>query len=129
MIRKFLRSDVLDTRKFSQALGDLIKIISKCTDKRYDDEIRTWIMSATLRIWAGNKLCAEEYAEALTVFSNQEFSTAQVVTALNCAGDEERELVIPEFFKALLKTIKRKIQLSVETLQTPLATFSCFRPC
>lgn len=98
----------MDTRKFSQALGDLIEIISKCTDKRYDDEIRTWIMSATLRIWAGNKLCAEEYAEALTVFSNQEFSTAQVVTALNCAGDEERELVIPEFFKSVVENDKKK---------------------
>lgn len=65
-----------------------------------DGELAQWLMSATLRIWSGNELCAEDYIQVLPVFTGQTYTAAQVITALNCAGEQNRRLQVPGFFKA-----------------------------
>ena len=90
-------------QEVSAALDGLIEEIESYTDETYEEELRVWLMAAILRIWAGNKLCAEDYLEVLPIFSGQEYTVAQVVTALQCAGEESRELRIPLFFKKLVE--------------------------
>lgn len=72
------------------------------------NEIDLWLMSATLQIWAGNKLMADDYVEFLSVFSNEKFTIAQVNTALDCAGEENREIDVPSFFKAIVANDKKQ---------------------
>ena len=55
----------MERKKVAEALEIIINDIAKLTDKRYDDEIKYWLVAATLRIWAGNELCAEEYIKAI----------------------------------------------------------------
>lgn len=93
----------VNNQEIIEALNGLVDDFSKYTEKRYDDEIRSWLMAATLRIWAGNKLCAEEYVRVLPVFTGQEYTTAQVVTALDCAGEESRTLAVPAFFTEIVR--------------------------
>jgi len=64
------------------------------------------LMAATLHIWAGNKLFTEEYVEILSVFNEQQFTSAQVVTALDCAGEDGREMDVPTFFRQIVSKDK-----------------------
>lgn len=62
-------------------------------------EIDAYLMSSVLRIWAANRKYSEAYAQALSVFDNETYSAAQIVTALDCAGEPQRSLTIPLFFQ------------------------------
>ena len=84
-----------------EAFNGLLDDIAKHTEGRNDEEIRSWLMAAALRIRAGNKLFAEDYVRVLPVFKNQEYTTAQVITALDCAGNETREMNVPKFLRIL----------------------------
>lgn len=100
----FTKGDILvERKKVEEALEIIIKDIAKLTDKRYDDEIKYWLVAATLRIWAGNELCAEEYIKAVAAFNGTEYTIAQFMTALECAGEKDRKLEVPEFFKSIVK--------------------------
>ena len=90
-------------QEITEALNSLIGDITRYTGKNYDREIRSWLMAATLRIWAGNKLCARDYADLLPVFIDNIYTTAQVITALNCTGEEGRKLVIPAFYQTIVE--------------------------
>lgn len=85
------------------SLNSLIEKISKvseCDDKSAQEyEIRSWLMAATIKIWAQNKLLAAEYQQILSAFLDEEYSNAQILTALECADDEECEVDVPDFFK------------------------------
>lgn len=83
-------------------LTDLLNDIAVYIEKRSDDEICSWLMAATLRIWSANKLFSENYLPALSIFDENGFSSPQVITALDCAGEDGRELNIPAFFKAIV---------------------------
>lgn len=85
-----------------EALNRLLEDIARITKDNCEDEVRSWLMAATLRIWAGNKLFAEDYMEILTVFKNQQYTPAQVITALDCAGEDSRELTVPVFFQKIV---------------------------
>lgn len=89
--------------KIRQTLGDLLSQVHRYIDPEQDNDIKNWLMAATLRIWAGNKLCAEEYTKALPIFHGQQYSIAQVVTALNCVGEDTREMEVPAFFQTIIQ--------------------------
>lgn len=93
----------MEKQEVIEILEGLSEDITMCAKENYDDEVRSWLMAATLRIWAGNKLFAEDYVRILPVFKNTAYSTAQVATALDCAGDESRKLGIPSFFQAIVE--------------------------
>lgn len=88
-----------DEREVREALDGLLKDIARSAPNCRDTDVRAWLMAATLRIWAGNRLFSEEYARVLPVFKEGSYTAAQVLTALDCAGDESRELDVPAFFK------------------------------
>ncbi len=92
---------------------EIKNLLDELTDKisKYDtdtDEAKSWLMAATLYIWAGNKLCTGEYIELIPIFTGEECSSAQIITALDCAGEEHRRLNVPSFFaKAVDKDRER----------------------
>lgn len=90
-------------QEVKEALSGLLSDIAHCDDKYCEDEIRSWLMAAALRIWAGNKLFSEDYIKVLPVFKEQNYTVAQVITALDCAGDESREMDIPAFFQNIVR--------------------------
>ena len=85
-------------QELKQSYSALVNDINHYIGESHVDEIKTWLMSATFKIWAGNKLCSEDYVGALSVFEEKAYSIAQVTTALACAGEENRKLLIPDFF-------------------------------
>ena len=106
-----------------EALNGLLGDIAIHTKERYDDEIRSWLMAAALRIWAGNKLLAEDYIRVLPVFKGQEYTAAQVITALDCAGDDTREMKVPEFFQDLVKKDKEKCTSESRSIADSIGRF------
>ena len=93
----------MKTETIRQTLNDILKDIESKIGHGQAELIKDWLVAATLRIWAGNKLCAEEYVKVLPAFYGQQYTTAQVLTALDCAGEEARNLKVPGFFEMLVK--------------------------
>lgn len=97
---------------FSVKVQEIENLLDALTDKIscYDtntDEAKNWFMAAVLYIWASNKMCAAEYIELIPIFTGKECSSAQVITALDCAGEKKRKLKLPSFFaKAVDKDIE-----------------------
>lgn len=106
-----------------EALNGLLDDIALITEDRCDDEIRSWLMAATLRIWAGNKLFAEDYVDILSVFKDQAYTIAQVITALDCAGDESREMDIPVFFRNIVARDKENRTSESRTIADSVGRF------
>lgn len=93
----------MQIQELKQSYNVLLNDINQYIGDSHVDEIKTWLMSATFRIWAGNKLCSEDYVSALAVFGDAQHTIAQVTTALDCAGEENRKLLIPDFFIAIIQ--------------------------
>lgn len=106
-----------------ETLNRLINDISKYTWDSCEEEIRSWLMAATMRIWAGNKLCASEYINVLPVFKNEEYTIAQVITALDCAGEETREMVVPAFFMEIVQEDTKKGTTYSRTIADSIGRF------
>lgn len=92
----------MGNEKIQQSLNNLLAKIHRHTDSAQDADIKVWLMAATLRVWAGNNLCADEYVKTLPVFYGKQYTVAQVMTALDCAGELAREMAVPAFFKELV---------------------------
>ena len=86
-------------QEIKTALSGLLREIAQYDSHDRADEVRLWLMAATLRIWAANKLFSEDYVKALPAFNEREYTAAQVITALDCAGDASREMDVPAFFR------------------------------
>ena len=93
-------------QEIKESLNGLLKDIDQITGDSYNDEIKLWLMSATLKIWASNKLFSEAYMSVLPIFREHNYTTAQVITALNCASDTSREMEVPDFFKIIVRKDK-----------------------
>lgn len=85
-----------------ESLIELNGKVNALTGARHDDEIKCFLIAATLRIWASNKMYAETYVRALSAFDGTEYSAAQIMTALDCAGEQKRRLAIPAFFQSVV---------------------------
>lgn len=69
--------------------------------ENYTDALSGYIVTCWMKIWAGNKLYAPEYAKAVGCVLGREPSMEQCLTALSCCGDENRKLDVPAFFHQL----------------------------
>jgi len=85
-----------------QSLDALVQMISDDYDTVNKQEIISWLKAATLKIWSTNGLTASAYADALRVFEGKLYTIAQINTALECAGEVGRMLVIPQFLKTIV---------------------------
>lgn len=93
----------MQIQELKQSYNALLNDINQYIGESHVTEIKTWLMSATFKIWARNKLCSEDYVSALSVFEEKVYTIAQVTTALECAGEENRKLLIPDFFIAIIQ--------------------------
>lgn len=109
-------------------LTALRQMLSEPDDAAQNTEFNHFLIAAVLRIWAANKQYSESYAQALRVFDGTVYSAAQIVTALDCAGDPTRKLAIPEFFQAIVLQDKAKYETKsrdlVEAIGLLLAEFA-----
>lgn len=90
-------------REVTVTLASLLSGVEKCIGETCEEEVRTWLTAATLQIWAGNKLVAQDYVHILPALKGQDYTVSQVVTALKCAGEAGRELEIPRFFRKIVE--------------------------
>lgn len=110
-------------QEVKEALSILLNDIRNCDDKCGEEDIRLWLMAATLRIWAGNKLFSQDYVKVLPVFKEQDYTVAQVVTALDCAGEESREMAIPTFFQSIVRKDLEKCTNESRTIADSIGRF------
>ena len=96
----------MENQELTLMLNTLIEDVARITEADFDDEIRTWLMGAALRIWDGNRFYADAYAKALPLLRDGEYTIAQVLTAMECAGDQNREMVVPQFFRMIVSKDK-----------------------
>lgn len=110
----------MGNEKIQQSLNNLLAEIHRHTDSAQDADIKVWLMAATLRVWAGNDLCADEYVKALPVFYGKQYTVAQVMTALDCAGELAREAIIRQEIECELLEEKKKLIQAACYLRQPL---------
>ena len=92
----------MQTQELKQIYSTLVNDINQYIGDSHINEIKSWLMSAAFKIWAGNRFYSEDYTNALTVLDENVYTVAQITTALDCAGEENRRLVIPGFFKSIV---------------------------
>ena len=73
----------MQIQELKQSYNALLNDINQYIGESHVTEIKTWLMSATFKIWARNKLCSEDYVSALSVFEEKVYTIAQVTTALD----------------------------------------------
>ena len=116
-------------------IDDIRKLLIELTNKtntlageRCDEEIKCFLMSAALRIWSSNKMYAEAYVQALSAFDGTKYSAAQIVTALDCTGEQKRSLAIPVFFQKIVQEDVKKGKIDsrdlIELIGRTLASFA-----
>ncbi len=96
----------MQNAEMKKNIQELLTNIVIFSESDYGEEARTWLMAAAIRIWSANKLYAEEYLSVLSALKEGEYSAAQVITALNCAGEEGRKLNVPQFFCSIVNRDK-----------------------
>ena len=116
-------------------IDDIRELLIELTNKtntlageRCNEEIKCFLMSAALRIWSSNKMYAEAYVQALSAFDGTKYTAAQIVTALDCAGEQKRSLAIPVFFQKIVhedvKKGKNDSRDLIELIGRTLASFA-----
>ena len=68
----------MQIQELKQSYSTLVNDINQYIGESHVVEIKTWLMSATFKIWAGNKLCSEDYVGALSMFEEKTYSIAQI---------------------------------------------------
>jgi len=115
----------MQIQELTQAYNALLNDINQYIGESHVEEIKAWLMSATFRIWAGNKLCSEDYVGALSVFGDTGHTIAQVTTALDCAGEENRKLIIPDFFIAIIQKDHENNRTFSRVIADSICRFLC----
>lgn len=93
----------MEQKELQKALDELLRNITGFAGGVWDNEVKNWLMAAVLRVWAGNRFAAEAYPDALGIFQEELFTTAQIITALDCAGEAGRKLQVPAFFEEIIR--------------------------
>lgn len=92
----------MEIKELKNNLSSLLSEIKNCDEKYCENEICSWLMAAAIKIWAGNKLFSDDYVKILTIFREETYTIAQVITALDCAGDNTQKIDIPAFFQNIV---------------------------
>lgn len=82
----------------------LISVVSE--HKEYTaTEVSLFLTSSLLAIWGQNKLYSPDYKKTLSfIFEDEQaFETSWLKTAMECCADPDRELDVPDFFKAFVE--------------------------
>ena len=69
--------------------------------EKYD--VFAFYAAAALKVWGSNILYSPDYTTLLRTISGEALTMEEVVTAMSCCGDPERQLKVPEFFVKLVE--------------------------
>ena len=73
-----------------------------------EKEVKKFFLAISLRIWASNEFYANEYGEVVKAITETEYSMEQILTAMACCGEEERDVIIPNFLKDIEELEQQK---------------------
>ena len=73
-----------------------------------DQKLMYYYFSAILKIWGSNIMYSIDYSTLLSCISGTTYTIEQVITAMGCCGDEERQLMTPDFFDNLVEIDRQK---------------------
>ena len=82
-----------------RGLSEYIKSVIGEEPEKFSD----YIAASALRIWAGNVLYSPDYQRALRAVTGSNYSVEEIVTAMNCCGEEGRYILIPGFYKKIVE--------------------------
>lgn len=67
-----------------------------------EERVLQYYLAAVLKIWGSNGLYSPDYTALIMQFAKTSYTVEQIITALDCCGDAERQLLVPDFFEMLL---------------------------
>lgn len=107
--------------KFTELKNEYDGLLSflrdQLTELQVADSLSTYYLAAILKIWGSNVLYSPDYSDLLHVISGTNYTIEQVVTAMGCCGDPERQLLVPDFFRKIVeKDAKGGSTYTVETI-------------
>ena len=81
----------------------LSEMLSEALDRKESvEEWGLYYTASILRVWGANILYSSDYTSLLNCIFDADYSIEHVITAMGCCGDEERKLIVPEFFKQIV---------------------------
>ncbi len=83
--------------RFSETLGEMLP------NADYGEELLQYYMAAALKIWGSNVLYSPDYTRLLNTISEKDYTIEQVISALGCSGEPQRELLVPSFIKTIME--------------------------
>ena len=113
----------MNKQELNEALGALLEDIKNHTAELREPDVRIWLASAAIRIWASNAMFSEDYISALSLLTGQVHTTAQIMTAMSCAGEQAREIVVPDFFREIVKKDVESANGTSRTIADSLCRF------
>lgn len=82
---------------------EITGFVRKLAPDTDQEKLKEFIMACILRVWGSNGLYAPAYEGALNDIFEETFTPEQIMTAMACCSDGERQLFIPEFFISIVK--------------------------
>ena len=77
-------------------------------------------IATVLKIWSSNVLYSEDYTTLLSTVMDKGYTVEQVVTAMNCCGDLDHKLCVPDCFKKIVSHQDKDAVKSVLSQQMSL---------
>lgn len=71
-------------------------------DKYWAEEFQLYVVAVSMYLWSKNVLYSPDYAAALQAITGKQYTIDQILTAMSCCGDDERQLAVPNFFKTMV---------------------------
>lgn len=98
-------------QRYQELKENFDKVINKVSE--YHTGVNKWdierfLLSMTLCIWSCNTHYANEYGEAMRAIQETPYTMEQIVTAMNCCGEEIRGLRTPAFLKEIESTSAKR---------------------
>lgn len=75
-------------------------------------ELGSFISACSLKIWSANKLYSQDYRDALLSITGEDYSVAQITTALSCCSEEKGGIAVPVFFIDMVNDCTAECSLS-----------------
>ncbi len=116
-----MSENIMET--FSVCYETMKKHIAKFTETDRAEEINTWFISATLRIWSANGMFSEVYPKMLEVYGGQIYTVEQIMTAMKCLGNDARKMTVPSFFEDIVKYDQLNLTTESREMIVMLETF------
>jgi SpoVK/Ycf46/Vps4 family AAA+-type ATPase len=87
---------------------DLANFVSACflTNRPAEEvfaDVEIFAVSCSMRLWGAVGLYSQDYRDALFAITGKRYSMEQILTAISRAGDTDRYVRTPDFFKKLVE--------------------------